>query len=156
MPLARLERTISVYQSDTRSITTLDSKDPVPSRYPSYPAHRVQFSLKYTHNSLTIQTQFYFQCALSAVSIAHITKIPRDLSLSGIHLFQFQRQVLLCYNVNLVLFLIYPCLSFKCVQNLATMWAQFCLPCQPSSVLIACINHILKREFSFCFQCVSS
>ena len=43
MPLARLELTISVYQSDTHSITTLDLKDPVPSRYPSYPAHRVQF-----------------------------------------------------------------------------------------------------------------
>ena len=46
MPLARLERTISVYQSDTRSITTLDSKDPIPSRYPSYPAHRVQYHSK--------------------------------------------------------------------------------------------------------------
>ena len=42
MPLAKLELTISVYYSDTRSITTLDSKDPVPSRYPNYPAHRVQ------------------------------------------------------------------------------------------------------------------
>ena len=41
------ELTISVYQSDTRSITTLDSKDPVPSRYPSYPAHRVQFDQKH-------------------------------------------------------------------------------------------------------------
>ena len=46
MPLATLELTISVYYSDTRSITTLDLKDPGPSRYPSYPAHRVHFKLK--------------------------------------------------------------------------------------------------------------
>ena len=31
-----------VYQSDTRSVTTLDPKDPLPSRYPSYLAHGVQ------------------------------------------------------------------------------------------------------------------
>ena len=30
-----------VYQSDTRSVTTLDPKDPLPSRYPSYLAHGV-------------------------------------------------------------------------------------------------------------------
>ena len=30
-----------VHYSDTRSITTLGPKDPVPSRYPSYPAHKV-------------------------------------------------------------------------------------------------------------------
>ena len=45
MPLAKLELTISVYQSDTHSISTLDLEDPIPSRYPSYPAHRVQFCL---------------------------------------------------------------------------------------------------------------
>ena len=46
MPLATLELTTSVYYSDTRSITTLDLKDLGPSRYPSYPAHRVHFKLK--------------------------------------------------------------------------------------------------------------
>ena len=30
-----------VYQSDTRSVTALDPKDPLPSRYPSYLAHGV-------------------------------------------------------------------------------------------------------------------
>ena len=41
MPLAT-----GAYYSDTRSITTPDLKDPGPSRYPSYPAHRVHFKLK--------------------------------------------------------------------------------------------------------------
>ena len=49
MPLARLERTISVYWSDTRSITTLGSKDPVPSSYPSYPASFHYFGISLAH-----------------------------------------------------------------------------------------------------------
>ena len=47
MPLARLELTISVYNSDTRNITTFDPKDPIPSRYPSYPAQSLE-QLGYT------------------------------------------------------------------------------------------------------------
>ena len=60
--LARLEFSISVYQSHTRSITTIDPKDPVPSRYPSYPAHRVQFLTRIRHGCFKtpcIETNLY-------------------------------------------------------------------------------------------------